>query len=45
MGGSKLDLEQLESMLEVLSKALQICQIAEFENLVLLGKVRDRLFF
>ena len=43
LGGSKLYLGQLESALEVLSEALQICRMAEVENLELLGKVTTRL--
>ena len=43
LGGSKLYLGQLESALEVLSEALQICRMAEVENLELLGKITNAL--
>ena len=43
LGGSKLDLGQLESALEVLSEALRICCMAKVQNLELLGKISNTL--
>ena len=43
LGGSKLDLGQLDSAIAVLSEALLISRMPELENLELLGKITNAL--